>query len=219
MTTADVSARIGPNAITQVQAALTERLGPEVCRWVFTRAGLVRHLADPPTEMVPEEDVIRLHAELDRALPRADATHVGAEAGRRTAAYLLSARIPQAAQLGLRLLPKPTAAWLFTRAIARHAWTFGGSGHFSATRDAGGLVLLIADNPACRGTFTSEPRCHYFVETFRCLYAAVLGDPVQVVETGCEAAGAQACRFRVTWRPVSPAAAPPAAGWESAAAG
>lgn len=196
---ADASHRIGPNAITQVQAALTDQLGADVCRWIFTRAGLTRHLADPPTEMVPEEDVMRLHAELDRALPRADAARIGIDAGRRTAAYLLEVRIPRLAQLGLRGLPKSTAAWIFTRAISRHAWTFGGSGRFSATRDAGGLVLLIDDNPACRNLLAQDPRCHYFTETFRCLYAAILGEPVQVVETECEAAGAHSCRFRVTW--------------------
>ena len=57
--------------VTQVQAALTERLGAETCQWVFTRARLLSHLAEPPTQMVPEEDVMRLHAELHRALPTA----------------------------------------------------------------------------------------------------------------------------------------------------
>lgn len=199
MPTAEARARIGPNAITQVQAALTERLGAETCQWVFTRARLLGHLAEPPTQMVPEEDVMRLHAELHRALPTADAEAIATEAGRRTAAYLLRVRIPRPAQWLLRLLPRPMAAWLFTRAIARHAWTFGGSGRFSATRDAGGLVLLITDNPACRAFAAETPSCHYFTETFRCLYAAILGPRVQVVETECEAAGADSCRFRLTW--------------------
>jgi divinyl protochlorophyllide a 8-vinyl-reductase len=200
MSPVGAAGRIGPNAITRVEAALTARLGLETCQQVFARAGLMRHLANPPTEMVPEADVMRLHAELHRALPEADAAAVAAEAGRQTAAYLLRVRIPRAAQLLLRLLPRSTAAWLFTRAIARHAWTFGGTGRFSATRDAGGLVLLIEDNPACRAFTADQPSCHYFVETFRGLYAAILGETVRVVETGCEAAGADACRFRVTWR-------------------
>jgi divinyl protochlorophyllide a 8-vinyl-reductase len=159
----------------------------------------MRHLVNPPTEMVPEADVMRLHAELHLVLPQADAAAVAAEAGRQTAAYLLAVRIPRLARLLLRLLPRSTAAWIFTRAIDRHAWTFGGTGRFSATRDAGGLALLIEDNPACRAFSADQPSCHYFVETFRGLYAAILGDRVRVVETGCEAAGADACRFRVTW--------------------
>lgn len=199
MTPAEATARIGPNAITRVEAALTERLGEEACQCVFSRAGLLRHLANPPTDMVPEADVMRLHAELHVALPQPDADAVAAEAGRQTAEYLLRVRIPHAAQMLLRLLPKATAAAIFTRAIARHAWTFGGSGRFSASRDAGGLVLLIEDNPAARGFRAERPSCHYFVETFRGLYTAILGNKVRVVETGCEAAGAQACRFRVTW--------------------
>jgi divinyl protochlorophyllide a 8-vinyl-reductase len=200
MTTADITGRIGPNAVTQVEAALTTQFGAETCQCVFARAGLLQHLADRPTEMVPEADVMHLHAELHRALPEADAAAVAAEAGRQTAAYLLRARIPRAAQLLLRLLPKSTAAWVFSRAIARHAWTFGGTGRFSATRDAGGLVLLIEDNPATRGFTAEGPSCHYFTETFRGLYTAILGRRVQVIETQCEAAGANACRFRVTWR-------------------
>jgi divinyl protochlorophyllide a 8-vinyl-reductase len=194
------SARIGPNAITRVEAALTAQLGEEACLCVFSRAGLLRHLANPPTDMVPEADVMRLHAELHDALPAAEADAVAAEAGRQTADYLLRVRIPRLAQMALRLLPKATAALLFTRAIARHAWTFGGSGRFSATRDAGGLVLLITDNPAARGYRADRPSCHYFAETFRGLYTAILGPRVRVVETQCEAAGAEACRFRVTWR-------------------
>jgi divinyl protochlorophyllide a 8-vinyl-reductase len=200
MTPAEAGARIGPNAITRVEAALTAQLGEEACQCVFARAGLLRHIANPPTDMVPEADVMRLHGELHRALPAADADAVAAEAGRQTAAYLLDMRIPWLAQVALRLLPKSMAARLFTRAIARHAWTFGGSGRFSASRDAGGLVLLIADNPAARGYRAERPSCHYFTETFRGLYTAILGPRVRVVETQCEAAGAEACRFRLTWR-------------------
>ena len=61
-------------------------------------------------------------------------------------------------------------------------------------------MLLIEDNPAARGFRAERPSCHYFTETFRRLYAAILGSRVRVVETGCEAAGADACRFRLTWR-------------------
>ena len=200
MQAAEAAGLIGPNAITRVEAALTQRLGRKPCQQVFAQARLLQHLASPPTRMVPEADVARLHAALHATLPGPQAAEIAAEAGRQTATYLLASRIPRPAQLLLRLLPRPTAAWLFTCAITRHAWTFAGSGRFSAMRDAGGLVLLITDNPAVRGLVAERPSCQYFAATFEGLYRAILGPKVRVVETGCEAAGASACSFRVTWR-------------------
>ncbi|MFN7398016.1 MAG: V4R domain-containing protein [Sandaracinobacter sp.] len=74
----------------------------------------------------------------------------------------------------------------------------GVPGHPVHRRDAGGLILLIADNPACRGFVAEQPSCHYFAASFEGLYRAILGPRARVVETGCEAASADACRFRVT---------------------
>lgn len=199
MQAAEQVGRIGPNAITRVETALRERLGEGPRLEVFARAGLLRHLATPPTEMVPEADVTRLHAAMQSVLSADEAAAVATEAGRQTALYLLAQRIPRFAQILLGLLPRTLAALLFTRAIARHAWTFAGSGQFSAMRDAGGLILLITDNPAVRGVSARRPSCHYFAATFEGLYRAILGPNVQVRETGCEAAGASACSFRVTW--------------------
>lgn len=200
MAPADAIGRIGPNAITRLEEALTAGHGLEACRRLFARAGLLAHLEVRPCAMVDEADVTRLHAALHDCLPDADAAAVSAEAGRLTGDYLLAQRIPKAAQWFLRALPRRVAAPLFTRAIGRHAWTFAGSGRFSAWRDAGGLVLQIADNPACRAVHTPQPSCHYFAATFERLYAAILGPDVQVVETACEAAGDSACRFRVSWK-------------------
>jgi divinyl protochlorophyllide a 8-vinyl-reductase len=199
MTPSETAGRIGPNAITRVEEALTLRFGAGVCRDLFARAGLLRHLEHRPEEMVDEADVAHLHGALHACLPEADAGEVAAEAGRLTGDYLLARRIPRAAQWLLRLLPRPLAAQLFTQAIARHAWTFAGSGEFSAAREAGGLILSIRHNPAVREVEAERPSCQYFAATFERLFTAVLGPGVRVVETGCEAAGNDACSFRVSW--------------------
>jgi divinyl protochlorophyllide a 8-vinyl-reductase len=105
------------------------------------------------------------------------------------------------------VLRQPDAR-LLTAAIARHAWTFAGSGEFSAARDAGGLILSITHNPAAREVETELPSCHYFAATFERIYTEILGPGVWVVETGCEAAGDSACTFRLSWPGVSRRASP-----------
>lgn len=200
MTPTDAIGRIGPNAITRVAEVMTARHGQARCWQLFAKAGIARYLAQPPTEMVDEEEVTRLHRALHDCLAADEAARVATEAGRLTGDYLLARRIPKAAQVVLKLLPRTMAARLFTRSIAAHAWTFGGSGYFSVARDAGGLMLCIHDNPACRELRTGKPSCHYFAATFERLYGAILGPQVRVVEVACEAADDDCCCFRVSWR-------------------
>lgn len=199
MTTADAAGRIGPNAITRMEEAVTAAYGNGFCLSLFARAGLARYLAHPPTGMVDEGEVAHLHAALHDCLPDEEAARVATVAGRLTGDYLLARRIPRAAQLILKLLPRPLAARLFTQAIAKHAWTFAGSGQFSAAHDAGGLVLCLHDNPACREVTTPQPSCHYFAATFERLYGEILGSGIRVVEISCEAAGDDCCSFRIGW--------------------
>lgn len=199
MPPAEAMGRIGPNAITQVADVLSARHGREFSRQLFAKAGLSRHFAHPPTQMVDEDEVTQLHAALHHCLEDEEAARVSAVAGRRTAEYLLANRIPKGAQWLLKLLPKTLAARIFTRSIGRHAWTFAGSGYFSAAREAGGLLLCLHDNPACRELATGVPSCHYFTATFETLYRAILGPSVRVAEVACEAAGDDCCCFRVSW--------------------
>lgn len=199
MMPAEAIGKIGPNAITRVADVLTARHGREFCAQLFAKAGIARYMAHPPTAMVDEEEVTHLHAALHRCLEDAEAARVATAAGRLTGEYLLAHRIPKAAQLLLRLLPKTLAARLFTRSIGKHAWTFAGTGYFSVAREAGGLLLCLADNPACRELATGVPSCHYFTATFETLYRAILGPEVKVAEVACEAAGDDCCCFRVSW--------------------
>ena len=85
---------IGPNAITRMSEALTISLGSGICRDVFTAAGLERHLATPPTKMVDEIEVARLHRALIERLGPTEAAEISREAGRLTGDYLLENRIP-----------------------------------------------------------------------------------------------------------------------------
>lgn len=191
-------ARIGPNAITRVAEALCAEGGASAADRVFAAAALSRYLADPPAEMVAEEEVIRLHAALRATVGPTRAREVSRSAGRRTADYLLAHRIPKGVQALLRVLPPRLAARLLLAAIRRHAWTFAGSGRFAAT--AGSPVRLeIAGNPLCRGASASSPLCDYYAATFERLFRALVASRSAAVETSCEACGADACRFEVRW--------------------
>jgi hypothetical protein len=61
---------------------------------------------------------------------RRQAGAILAKAGQGTADYILAHRIPGPAKALIRALPAPLGARLLTAAIARHAWTFTGSGRF-----------------------------------------------------------------------------------------
>ena len=190
---------IGPNAITRLAQALIARGGTEQCRRVFESAGLGEYVDNPPTQMVEARDVATLHRALVDCIGATAATKISLEAGRLTGDYLLANRIPQKAQVILRFLPRALAARILVRAIARHAWTFAGAGTFIYSFEPQ-LTLRLTKSPICRDLRSSVPACHYFAATFERVFGAMLGPRLRVVETGCEATGASACTFRVTWR-------------------
>ena len=192
-------AQIGPNAITQVAGALERAYGATLAREMLRASGLTGYADAPPGRMVDELEVIALHRTLRERLPASDALGIEQEAGRRTADYLLKARIPAAAQALLRLLPARLASPLLLAAIERHAWTFTGSGRFHAT--AGRPVVITIDGcPMCCGAHAGAPICDYYAATFARLFAVLVHRKARVVETRCIAAGAPACRFEVDWR-------------------
>ncbi len=112
--------------------------------------------------------------------------------------YLLANRIPAFAQRVLKITPRPLAARILVAAIARHAWTFSGSGEFSY-QFAPHLRLRIARSPICKGLCTEAPACAYFAATFERVFAEVMGSSLSVTETECAAMGAAACVFEVRW--------------------
>ncbi len=192
-------ARIGPNAITRVAQALERLHGTEAAERVFAQAGLLRHLADPPTRMIPEDEVTALTRALRHALPHDAARDVQREAGRTTAEYLLAHRIPRPVQALLRAMPAALAARMLLAAIRRHAWTFAGSGVFTA-RAGHPVILSVQGNPMCRGMTAQMPICDYYAATFERLFRVLVHPDAQATEIECEAAGGEACRFAVRWR-------------------
>jgi divinyl protochlorophyllide a 8-vinyl-reductase len=192
-------ARIGPNAITQVAGALERAYGAGSMRELLNACGLGAYADVPPAAMVDELEVIALHRTLRERLPARAALGIEQAAGRRTADYLLSARIPRAAQRLLRLLPARLASPLLLSAIGKHAWTFTGSGRFHATAGKP-VVITIEGCPMCCGAHATAPICDYYAASFARLFSVLVHPNAAVVETRCIAAGAPDCRFEVDWR-------------------
>jgi divinyl protochlorophyllide a 8-vinyl-reductase len=196
---ASPAGRIGPNAITQMAAALDSELGTGAAEVLLRAVGLGAYLRSPPQSMVDEQEVIVLHEAVRERLPRATAGCVTRDAGRRTADYLLAHRIPAVVQRLLRPLPAAVSSRVLLRAIARHAWTFAGSGR--CTVRAGRPVLItIVDCPLCRGAVSHGPMCAYYAATFERLFSQLVHPRARVLETACAASGAAACRFEIDWR-------------------
>ena len=191
-------ARIGPNAVIQVTAALTRRLGAAAAREMLVAAGLGAYVKAPPRQMIDEREVIALHALLRERLQPTTAAEVVRAAGLATGDYLLAHRIPRLAQWVLRSLPAQLAAPLLLGAIRRHAWTFCGSGHVTA-RAGRPLVITIEDCPICRGANAVRPQCDYYAATFARLFRRLVHRHARVRETACRAAGADSCRFEIDW--------------------
>lgn len=190
--------RIGPNAITRMAEAMRHSIGDARTHAVFAAAGLEARLDHPPEAMVPEREVTLLHRSAREALGTAHATQLARRAGMLTGQYLLAHRIPKPAQWLMRALPAPLAARLLVTAIARHAWTFAGSGRFSA-RHGNPLVLEIAGGPIALAGPAEQPVCDFYTATFGTLFRALVNAEAQVVETQCTAMGAPSCVFEVRW--------------------
>ena len=194
-----VHALIGPNAVTQVAAALHAAYGAQHTARLFTQAGIAHHLAAPPTTMTDESDVQRLHQVLRDQLGVPAARRIGAAAGRATGDYLLTHRIPRPVQWLLKRMPAAWAARILVAAIRRHAWTFAGAGAFSA---AAGRPwrLTIRNGPIGRGAARGdEPVCDFYAHTFARLFEVLVHPRVQVEEVECQAAGGAACVFELRW--------------------
>ena len=146
--------------------------------------------------MMDEGPAAAMHQALRRDLPDRAAALARA-AGLATGDYILAHRIPKPAQALLRRLPVPVAAWLLTRAIAQHSWTFAGSGRFEvlSTRP---LSFRILDNPVVRGERADGPICHWHAAVFERLFATLVHPGYRAVETACCATGAPACVFEIT---------------------
>lgn len=184
---------IGPNAILQMLPAIADRVGTQ------RLAGLVAEARLPALpdgqSMIPETDAAALHRQVRRALPTL-AEAISADAGRRTADYILAHRIPRPVQAALKRLPAALAAPILSRAIARHAWTFAGSGRF---RTVDAWTFELRHNPLIRAERATAPLCAWHAAVFERLYATLVHPACRCRETSCGAmAGSdELCRFEV----------------------
>lgn len=180
-------ARIGPNAILQLVAVL-DREGPGTGADFLRAAGVSLPAADA---MAPEVDCRAAHLALRRL--RADAPALLRAAGLATGDYILAHRIPGPAQRLIRALPPALGARLLAAAIARHAWTFAGSGRFriAARRP---LTFEISGNPLCPD-HAENPACVWHAAVFERLFSRLVWPDVTVVEVACAARAGDACRF------------------------
>lgn len=186
----DGGARIGPNAILQMIAVLDVQAGRAVRDRVMDLAGV----AVPPADagMLPEADCRAVHDAV-RLVTGADATLLLRQAGLATGDYILAHRIPAAAQALIRALPAFLGARLLATAIARHSWTFAGSGRFRILSHRP-LSFEIAGNPLCPDQ-ARHPACVWHVAVFQRLFSALVWPDADVEEVACQATGADACRF------------------------
>jgi divinyl protochlorophyllide a 8-vinyl-reductase len=139
-----------------------------------------------------------LHQVLRNELGLERARWVSRAAGLYTGDYLLAHRIPRSVQHVLRSLPCGLASRMLLAAIRRHAWTFSGSGVFSA-RAGQPVRIWISGCPVCRGAMSHEPLCDYYAAAFQRLFRALVDPDTIVRETECEANGADACLFEARW--------------------
>ena len=190
--------RIGPNAIIRVAEVLPARVGQSATQALFERAGLLHYLRQPPQQMVEEAEVRQLHHTLRETLGAEQAREVSAAAGRATADYLLAHRIPKPLQHVLKRLPAAWSARVLLAAITRNAWTFVGSGDFTA-RVGRPVVLTIRHNPLCQGLAADTPACDFYAATFERLFQVLVHPASGVLEVACEACGDAECRFEIRW--------------------
>lgn len=183
---------IGPNAILQLVPVLERSGGPDMVRGLMEVAGLTT-LPDG-SEMIPEAQAHAMHRALRTCYPDQAAT-LAAEAGHRTAEYILAHRIPRPAQALLRALPAPLAAPLLSRAISAHAWTFAGSGCFRARSP---WRFEIARNPVIAGERSTAPLCSWHASVFKGLYRALVAPDCHCEEIRCAAqGGSDTCTFAI----------------------
>jgi divinyl protochlorophyllide a 8-vinyl-reductase len=186
-------ARIGPNAITQLVGVLDRAEGRGLRDAVMSLAAV--SVPDPAKGMIPECDAASVHLALRHLAPDRAAPLLRL-AGLATGSYILRHRIPPLAQMLIRALPASLGARVLTAAIARHAWTFAGSGAFSvASRHP--LTFEVTANPLVAHERAAHPICDWHVAVFEQLFAELVWPDCVVREVACCAMGHPACRFEI----------------------
>jgi divinyl protochlorophyllide a 8-vinyl-reductase len=161
-------ALIGPNAVLQTVAVMEERLGTAETGAILLDAQI--HRLPSGAHMIPEIEALRLHRWLALHDP-IGAFIVAAEAGSRTADYIMAHRIPRVAAWLLKHLPARLAAPLLMAAIRKHAWTFVGAGTFTA---AGAWAFTIDRSAADDTIMPPDSLFHWYAAVFTRLYRVLV---------------------------------------------
>ncbi|SIO55684.1 divinyl protochlorophyllide a 8-vinyl-reductase [Rhodovulum sp. ES.010] len=188
--------RIGPNAVLQLLPVLETAGGAALRDEMLEAAGLNEVPSD--TGLMDEGPAAAMHRALRRRLP-GRAPDLLREAGARTGDYILAHRIPPLAQKVLKALPPALSGPMLAKAIAKHSWTFAGSGAFRvvSTRP---LVFELADNPLIRGESAPHPICGWHEAVFDRLFQTLVDSRLSTRETKCSASGCAVCRFEIARR-------------------
>lgn len=191
----DRSGRVGPNAVLQLVAALAGPSERPLLVPIFERASCADYLKNPPDEMIPERDAAALHQALFDIAGPTKAHAIAADAGRRTADYVMANRIPGFAKTVLRALPPSIAGPVLVRAITKHAWTFCGSGNFSIEKSGGAqsLVIKIANNPL------ETPGCPWHCAVFERMFQQLVSSKALVRYKKCHSQCSEACLFSISF--------------------
>lgn len=183
---------IGPNAVLQLLPILDQLGGTERRDQMLARAGIC--CIPDGTSMIPETEAARLHHQLRREEP-AKAPALARQAGTRTADYILKNRIPTPVQWMLKALPAEPAAALLSRAIAKNAWTFVGSGQLTV---ADAWTFTIENNPLIAGESSDFCLCDWHAGVFSRLYQALVCRSAVCHETRCGAqTSGNLCAFSI----------------------
>ncbi|MFK7830915.1 MAG: bacteriochlorophyll 4-vinyl reductase [Congregibacter sp.] len=187
-------ARIGPNSVLHLVPLLDEALGNVERERLMQLSGMT----ELPSEfdLMAEEPAARLHQALRQQHP-AIAAELTRRAGEKTGDNIIRQRIPIAAMRVMRELPAWLAGPLLASVIAKHAWSFAGSGTFRL-RSRHPLVFTLKDNPVVRGEQSKDPVCDWHVAVFEYLFREIVDSDLRCVETQCCAAGADTCRFEIS---------------------
>ncbi|MEM6489500.1 MAG: bacteriochlorophyll 4-vinyl reductase [Pseudomonadota bacterium] len=182
--------RIGPNAVIQLGEAMRALAGETAARALYHEAGCPGLLDAPPDAMIDQRVPAALFAALWRTHAPEDAYAIAADAGRRVADYVIANRMPAPARLLLGALPRSTATNLLLGAIARHAWTFAGTGRCRVeTRPT--RLISISDNPL------AMPHGIWHAAVFGRLIDRLAAPGARIAHRACCREGAPVCTFEV----------------------
>lgn len=189
----DEAPRVGPNAVIQLAEASRLSGFAALAERAFASSGHADWFTTPPDEMLEEGEVAAVHEALWREAPADVARRLVQDAGARTADYVIEKRIPRVIRWLLEVAPPALAEPLLLAAIARHAWTFAGSGVFHAASD--GLARFwIGANPLASPV---AGHCFWHEAVFTRMWQRLVTPSARVEELSCCGTGAPACRFRV----------------------